>query len=58
MNLLKNSRLFALTVVLAAGLFFVLQPNLDKDTDKKRTSSEHSHTRIPGSGAALNCSRR
>ena len=33
MNLLKNSRLFGLTVVLAAGLFFVLQP-LDMDTTK------------------------
>jgi len=27
MNLLKNSRLFGLTLVLAAGLFFVLQSN-------------------------------
>ncbi len=34
MNLLKNSRLFGLAVVVAAGLFFVLQPNPDKDTTK------------------------
>ncbi len=34
MNLAKGFRLFALNVVLAAGLFFVLQPNLDKDTAK------------------------
>jgi hypothetical protein len=34
MNLLKDSRLFGFVAVLAAGLFFVLQPDLDKDTTK------------------------
>ncbi len=39
MNLLKNSRLFGLAVVLAAGLFFVLQPGIDKDTTKSALPS-------------------
>jgi hypothetical protein len=32
MNLLKGSMLFGLAVVLAAGLFFILQSKADKDT--------------------------
>jgi hypothetical protein len=34
MNLLKDSSPFGLAVVLAAGLFFVLQSNLDRDTTR------------------------
>jgi hypothetical protein len=34
MNLLKGSMLFGLAAVLAAGLFFVLQSNADKDTTR------------------------
>ena len=51
MNLLKNSRLFGLTVVLAAGLFFVLQPNLDMDTAKNALPPNSVTPGYPGSGA-------
>ena len=50
MNLLKNSRLFGLTVVLAAGLIFVLQPNLDMDTTKNASPSNTVTPGYPGSG--------
>ena len=50
MNLLKNSRLFGLTVVLAAGLIFVLQPNLDMDTTKNALPSNTVTPGYPGSG--------
>ncbi len=49
MNLLKNSRLFGLAVVLAAGLFFVLQPDLDKDTTKNALPSNTVTPGHPGS---------
>ena len=45
MNLLKNSRPFGLAVVLAAGLFFVLQSNPDKETTKNALPS---NTVTPG----------
>ncbi|MGO8944096.1 MAG: hypothetical protein ACLQJ7_10525 [Syntrophobacteraceae bacterium] len=49
MNLLKNSRLFGLAVVLAAGLFFVLQPDLDKDTTRNALPSNTVTPGHPGS---------
>ncbi|HIJ68887.1 MAG TPA: hypothetical protein HPP81_03770 [Deltaproteobacteria bacterium] len=50
MNLLKYSRLFGLAVVLAAGLFFVLQSNPDKDTTKNALPQNSVTPGYPGSG--------
>ena len=49
MNLLKDSRLFGLVVVLAAGLFFVLQSNMDKDATKNAIPSNTVKPGYPGS---------
>ena len=50
MNLLKYSRLFGLAVVLATGLFFVLQSNLDKDTTKNALPQNSVTPGYQGSG--------